>query len=261
MPAFEAVEGMPYWIDLATSQPLKSTYFYSRLLGWDISEDAYRIARKEGLPVAGFIPQRDGATATDTWVAYFFTRDLARDRAAVERLGGTVLASSEVALGEMSLCADPSGAMFGLIRPAGEEQFIAAGEPGTAVWHEYVAAGSAKECIDFYGELLDWEIRYSADYYIALRDGAPFLGLRDLSGDERFRDMAGYWDVFLGVPDVAAAASGVQGLGGTVTAGPAASPFGPLLFAADATGAKLTLCEVEEPAPEEFSEADSILDL
>lgn len=49
MPAFEAREGMPYWIDLLTSETRKSAYFYSRILGWDVEEGEYRIARLQSI--------------------------------------------------------------------------------------------------------------------------------------------------------------------------------------------------------------------
>ncbi|SDS64187.1 VOC family protein [Corynebacterium timonense] len=259
MPAFEAVDGMPYWLDLATDEPMKAAYFYSKLLDWEVSDGPYRVARSQGLPVAGFIEQE--GQFPNTWVTYFLTRDPDSDRATVEKLGGTVLASTEASLGEMTLCTDPSGAVFGLIRPAGEDQFVAAGEPGTPVWHEYVGTAKAKECIDFYGELFDWEIRYADGYYTAMRDGAAFLGMRDLSEVERFRENEGYWDVFFGVSDVSAAAAGVTTLGGDVIAGPGDSSFGPIVFAADATSAGVVLCEVEEPTFEEISEADSVFGL
>ena len=32
MPAFEAEVGMPYWIDLTTSDPRKSAHFYEEML-------------------------------------------------------------------------------------------------------------------------------------------------------------------------------------------------------------------------------------
>lgn len=55
MPAFEAMPGMPYWIDLSTSDIAKSAHFYENVLGWEIEEvnDGYRMARLQGLPVAG----------------------------------------------------------------------------------------------------------------------------------------------------------------------------------------------------------------
>ena len=63
MPAFEAEVGMPYWIDLTTSDPRKSAHFYEEMLGWEISaesaeEKPYQMARLPGLPIAGLIRNR-----------------------------------------------------------------------------------------------------------------------------------------------------------------------------------------------------------
>lgn len=243
MPAFEARPGMPYWQDLATAQPLKAEHFYSRLLGWEVGGDDYRVARKEGLPVAGFINQ-----PYEMWLTYF----LGYNGEAIERLGGKVLGEAEVSLGTMVVCQDPAGALFGLIDPAGEDQFVAAGEPGVPVWHEYVAPST--EAIDFYGELFDWEIRQEDGYFLALEDSAAFLGMRLAEGAP-----SGAWQTYLGVSDIDAAARQVTTLGGQVVAGPAMSPFGPIAAVEDATGAGVFLCQVEEPTFEEISEADSVL--
>ena len=47
MPAFQAEPGMPYWIDLTSSDVRKSSHFYSQVLGWEIEEisEGYRMAR------------------------------------------------------------------------------------------------------------------------------------------------------------------------------------------------------------------------
>ena len=86
MPAFEAKPGMPYWQDLVTTQPQKAAYFYAKLLGWEVSNDAYRVARKEGLPVAGIV-----GAETDLlgWTPYFL--GLGTD--GVEKLGGEVIST------------------------------------------------------------------------------------------------------------------------------------------------------------------------
>ena len=68
MPAFEALPGMPYWQDLITTDPQQAAYFYSKVLGWEVSQDAYRVARKDGLPVAGVVRAEQGVPA---WVVYF----------------------------------------------------------------------------------------------------------------------------------------------------------------------------------------------
>ena len=145
MPAFEAEVGMPYWIDLTTSDPRKSAHFYEQVLGWEISAESqednpYQMARLQGLPIAGLIPQPDEAPMPDTWVTYFLSKDIDGDCQRTENLGGRILAAPQpVELGHMALLADAAGGMFGLIQPSGPEHFVAGGEPGTPVWHELTA--------------------------------------------------------------------------------------------------------------------------
>lgn len=258
MPAFEAQEGMPYWQDLSTTNVTKSAYFYAKLLDWEISTDSYRIARREGLPVAGIVSQD-----MDAWVTYFFSRDLDGVTADVEKRGGAVLAVADVSLGRMALCTDPAGGVFGVIEPAGEDQFVAAGEPGTPVWHEYVAIDRGRECINFYAEVFDWEVAVAEGYYTATVNGAPFLGMRDESTRSdlgELQGVGGFWETYLGVADVRQAARRAEELGGEVLAGPELSPFGPLVVIADTNGATVTLCEVDPPvAEDELDEAESIL--
>ena len=249
MPAFEAEQGMPYWQDLATKDMLKSVSFYSGLLGWEVGSDAYRVARKEGLPVAGFM---NHASAEDLWLTYFLGFAGAPGR--VEELGGKVLGSAEVSLGQMTICQDPAGGLFGLMEPSGEDQFVAAGEPGVPVWHELVAPDSA--VVDFYGELFDWEIHQEDGYFSARKDGSPFLGMMVVP-----EAPGAYWQTYFGVEDIQAAALSVVELGGEIIDGPADSPFGPLLVVQDSTGAGMFLAEVERPVFEEISEADSVLEL
>ncbi|EEI16287.1 VOC family protein [Corynebacterium lipophiloflavum] len=249
MPAFQALEGMPYWQDLLTSDLRKSSYFYSKLLDWEVSHDSYAVARMQGLPIAGFVPQDENG-----WVVYILTRDVDGITRAVQQRGGTVLATAEVSLGRMALCADPAGAVFGVIHPAGEDQFVAAGEPGTPVWYEYI--GAEESLIDFYADLFDWQVNRSEGYYTATVEGAAVLGMRVDDIEQ------GFWGVYLGVDNVARASRGVAELGGEVLIAPHMSPFGPLTVIADSTGATVTLCEIDPPvADDEVGEADSVLDL
>ena len=254
MPAFQGTPGMPYWQDCLTKDVQKSAYFYSKVLGWEVTGETYRVARKDGLPVAGFVPSKQ---ERDLWVTYFMDADGSIE-SRVEPLGGKVLSSQEVDFGVMTVCADSSGGLFGWMRPAGEDAFVAAGEPGVSVWYECVAPDEAT--VDFYGELFDWELRKESGYYIALQEGAAFLGLR-LDPRLQQHGLAAVWHSYFGVKDVDAASHAVRMGGGQVLAGPTLSPFGPMLGAKDATGANVYLCEVPEPVGEDVSEADSILDL
>ena len=272
MPAFEAEVGMPYWIDLTTSDPRKSAHFYEQVLGWEISAESgednpYQMARLQGLPIAGLIPQPEEAPMPDTWVTYFLSKDIAGDCQRAQNLGGRILVEpQQVQLGHMALLVDAAGGMFGLIQPAGPEHFVAAGEPGTPVWHELTATSGFQRARDFYGELFNWEIRamQSEDenfiYATAEEDGAPFAGLWNAEGQFP-PQVPSFWQTYLGVRDIDAAAKKAVELGGEVIREPWDSPFGRMCLLADSTGATITLTEVEDAPEEEPTESDDVLGL
>ena len=278
MPAFEARPGMPYWIDLFSSELRKSSYFYSRILGWDVQgadmpgaddqgddDGSYRVARVQGLPVAGLVAQKTDSSGTDmpdAWVTYFYTTDIERDSEKVAQLGGRVLAEpAQVSLGKMALCADVAGGWFGLFQPSGEDAFVAAGEPGTPVWHEYICTGDVQAVVDFYRALFEWGVDHDNGYHVAMQDGAAFAGVWDAS-DTIPAEVPSFWQTFLGVANVAQVRGRVEELGGEIVRGPENSPFGVLLTVADSTGAVVTLCEVDEPVDEdELDEAESVLEV
>lgn len=276
MPAFEAEVGMPYWIDLVTSEPRKSAAFYEEVMGWEVAEvegtNGYQMARIQGLPVAGIIPQPEDATMPDTWVTYFLSRDLDGDLARVEKLGGRVLAQpSAVHLGLMALAVDPAGGLFGLIEPQGPDQFIAGGEPGTPVWHELTATANFQQAADFYGELFDWELHRMGgtdaaaagdnfEYITAETEGAPFAGFWNAQGAFP-PQVPSFWQTYLGVRDIAAAADAASRMGGDIIREPWDSPFGRMCLIGDSTGAAVTLTEVEDAPEEDPRESDDILGL
>ncbi len=272
MPAFEAEVGMPYWMDLNTSNVRAATNFYEKVLGWEISPvtqtdgeadgedtESYRMARIKGLPVAGLIPN-DGSQP-DTWVTYFLSRSISEDLYHLENLGGRVLVEPQkVELGWMALAVDTAGGMFGLIEPTGPDQFISGGEPGTPVWHELSATVKFSEALDFYAELFNWDTRVDGDYALAEDDGAAFAGFWDAAG--KFPPhVPSFWQSFLGVKDLDAAAATVTELGGEIIQPPHDSPFGRMTLIADPTGATVTLVEVEEAPEVEPTEGDDLFDL
>ncbi|MFP7365188.1 VOC family protein [Corynebacterium callunae] len=269
MPAFEAMPGMPYWIDLSTSDIAKSSYFYENILGWEISEvnDGYRMARVQGLPVAGLIDQRGESSIPDTWITYFLSFDLDDTSTKIAELGGRILApATEVHLGRMILAVDTAGALFGVIEPGSEESFVAAGEPGTPVWHELSTVAKYNEAVDFYGELFNWttsQLDSAGDdgfhYTTALVDGSAFAGIFDASGHFP-PQVPSFWQSYLGVLSVDEAAAKAPEFGGEVIREPWDSEFGRMALIADSTGATITLCEVDEYV-EEGSESDDLLNI
>ena len=273
MPAFMSEVGMPYWIDLTTSNPEKSAKFYREVLGWEVTAetDEYRIGRMQGLPIGGFIPQPAASTMPDTWVTYFPAGNFEKECQRAEELGGRVLSGPEqVELGQMALLSDVTGALFGLIEPKNSEQFVAAGEPGLPVWHEMTATKDFAQALDFYGELLNWEIRTQsttgsekpedADYATAEEEGAPFAGLWNAQG--KFPpQVGGFWQTYLGVRNMEQAIKSAIECGGEVIREPWLSTFGLMALVADATGATITLTEVEDAPEDDVTESDDILGL
>lgn len=269
MPAFEAIPGMPYWTDLTTSDIAKSAHFYENVLGWEITEvnSGYRMARVQGLPVAGFIEQPEESSMPDTWITYFLSFNLDGIAKKVVELGGRMLAEpTEVHLGRMALAVDTAGALFGIIEPGSEESFVAAGEPGTPVWHELTTVTKYPEAVDFYGELFDWmtselsseEGEGGFRYTTALIDGAAFAGIFDAQGQFP-PQVPSFWQTYLGVLSVDEAVKKAKEFGGDVIREPWESEFGRMALISDSTGATVTLCDVDEPVEEEASEAEDLL--
>ncbi|WKD58503.1 VOC family protein [Corynebacterium caspium] len=258
MPAFRAQEGMPYWAELTSSELRKSTYFYQQLLGWDIADADYRIARASGFPVAGIVPQPDSVLLPDTWITYFYAPKLQDTIARAEELGARVmLPPQEVTLGTIAWLADPSGALLGLIAPSDAGAFVAAGEPSTPVWHELSVTTDFDAATEFYRQLFGWTLETGTGYAAALQSGAAFAGIADLKGQFP-PQVPSFWQSYWGVVDIAAAVAKVPQLKGEVLREPFDSPFGKLAIIADSTGATVTLCEVAEYVEDNTQEGEDI---
>ncbi|QDZ41788.1 VOC family protein [Corynebacterium sp. sy039] len=266
MPAFQAEVGMPYWLDLTSSDSAQSVQFYSELFGWEISEysPGYHVARIQGLPVAGIVQRDKNSAQPDTWITYFLSGDIDTQCQQIAQLGGRVLApAAEVRLGRMAIVVDNAGAAFGLIEPGGEDSFIAAGEPGTPVWHELSCVNDYAQATQFYADLFEWLMSEQRNEYgsytTALVDGAAFAGILD--AHQLFAaHVPNFWQSYLGVADVDAAVVRVPELGGDIIREPWDSAFGRMAIIADATGATLTICEVAEPVAE-GRESDPLQDI
>lgn len=170
----------------------------------------------------------------------------------------------------MALLTDAAGALFGLIEPTNTEQFVAAGEPGLPVWHELTATKDFAKALDFYGELFNWEIRTQpitgsglageADYATAEEEGAPFAGIWNAK-DKFPPQVGGFWQTYLGVRNMDEAINSAVESGGEVIREPWMSTFGLMALIADATGATITLTEVEDAPEDDVAEGDDLLGL
>ncbi|RRH71480.1 VOC family protein [Falsigemmobacter faecalis] len=168
-------QGTPCWYELGTPDPEAAAKFYSRLLGWQISDSGmtgidYRLARSGEDTVAGLMPLAERPDSPPQWLIYFAAEDCDRSAAALTQAGGQILqAPADIpGTGRFAVVRDPQGARFGLLQPdmsnmsesdrakaeAGRGAF-SAGASGHAQWNELMSA-DPEAAFRFYTGLFGW---------------------------------------------------------------------------------------------------------
>lgn len=257
MPARDtAPSGTPSWIDLFTSDPGRATAFYGAIFGWEAQETGleyggYVNFTKNGVLVAGMMPNDGTAGTPDMWTTYLSVPDAKATAEAAVAAGGQVhLEPVQVMeLGTMAVLGDPGGAAIGLWQPALHTGYGLVAEAGTPCWHElhtrdYTAA------LEFYRTTFGWDTRVIGDsdefrYTQLVVDGAEYAGVMDAAAFLP-AGVPSSWMVYFGVPDVDAALAQVSELGGQVVDAATDTPFGRLAGVTDPTGAYLKLVAVPD---------------
>jgi predicted enzyme related to lactoylglutathione lyase len=112
------------WADLNTPDQREAIRFYAGLFGWYISagepDGEYLHIMSGGQPIAG-IPQaaqRDPKVSS-SWLIYFQVEDVFASTNKAKELGATIHlpATTTEHVGDISVLADPQGAMFALFSP------------------------------------------------------------------------------------------------------------------------------------------------
>lgn len=247
--------GHPCWTDLATPDPEAAAAFYRDVAGWDVGDPddgkgGYRIASVGGHAAAGLGPlQAPGQPSA--WLLHFATEDATASAAAVERLGGTVVAPPMDVddLGRFAVATDPTGAAFGLWQAGSFAGAEVVNEPGGIVWED-LRSRDPDAARAFYAELFGW--RYApvegapADYATFATDERPLGGVGGFMGGPA--DQPSHWLVYVGVRDADAAVAAAGKHGGAVHVGPVDTPYGRLAVVGDRAGAALALMTLAEGA-------------
>lgn len=247
MPSRETFrDGMPCWIDLASSDPAQSARFYSGLFGWDVEDlgpdyGHYTKFLRKGKAVAGLIANSNESGSPDGWITYFAAGNV-RDLTEKAALAGAeiLIKPFEVSdQGSVAHLADPSGATFGLWQGKKLPGFGLHGEPGAAVWHELMTR-QYRLCVDFYPRVLGWEPQVESDtedfrYTTGLVEGDQQAGIMDAANLLR-EGAPSAWGVYFGVENTDAVAARIPEAGGTVTSEPQDSPYGRVCSATDPSG-------------------------
>lgn len=272
--------GVPCWIDVLQPDLSATMAFYGDLFGWDFevrtpsgAPTAYAYARKDGMLVAGVGGPAPADGTGSGWTTYVWV-DSADDTAAtVAGARGQVLSPplDIPGAGRVAVCADPSGAVFGLWQAAENRGAELVNAPGSWNFSD-LTPRDASEAEKFYGAVFGWECD---PFEMSAGDKASiwrvpgygeFLAARDPELRERqaaaqapdgFADAvailnpeghAARWNVVFAVADADAVFARALSLGATVATPLFDTTYTRMGTVADPQGAHLTLSEYRPPA-------------
>ncbi|MGH9027845.1 MAG: VOC family protein [Acidimicrobiia bacterium] len=243
--------GAPCWIDLMTSDTDRARAFYGDLFGWSSEEPnqefgGYFNFEKDGVRVAGGMPDMPDAGVSNVWSIYLATDDARKTVDAAAANGGQVIVPAmEVAdLGTMGVVSDPGGAAIGMWQPGTHQGFGVFAETGAPSWFE-LHTRDYETAITFYRDVFRWDTHTMGDTpefrYTTLGEGENQLaGIMDASA-MLAGGVPAHWSIYFGVDDTDAALKKIVDLGGAVVLPAEDTPYGRLAAATDATGAAFKL--------------------
>jgi predicted enzyme related to lactoylglutathione lyase len=244
------VLGKFVWNDLMTTDVGKAVAFYAGLFGWTVDDvdmgagiGTYKLIHAAGENQGFFVPLGPGDQSPSYWLCYATVEDVDAASAKAVELGGQVLtpATDFPGVGRFAVIQDTEGAAISPFRPTKwpGEGSPGAGEPGTFVWYELLAADPEAEG-SFFSEVFGWtteemDMGPMGTYHLFKRPDKPeiYAGgmLQHPSGPSS-------WLPYIGVEDANATAARIEPLGGKVWVKPKDIPgVGRMVVAGDPTGA------------------------
>jgi uncharacterized protein len=236
------------WMDLSTPDLEGAKRFYQQVFGWeylDIGAEFghYHYALMHGRAAAGIGQPPPDAQMPPVWTMYLASVE--GDAQRVQTLGGQVIVEPMTVgdAGKMTICADPTGAMFGLWQPI---DFIGAaleGEHGGLAWCEVNTRDSAAAC-DFYGKLFGLTPHKLEDqeYFIMQRGEEMFFGVMQM--DEQWGNLPPHWMGYFAIDNTDAALERVLAAGGSIGAPAFDTPYGRMAVIVDPAGAAVSIVQL-----------------
>jgi uncharacterized protein len=250
--------GTPSWVEFSSPDLDASIEFYGGLFGWEVPESenpeqtgGYRLAMKNGKPVAGMMPHQQEGQPT-AWTTYVSVDDAAATTAAVKEAGGTVIVEpmDVMDLGTMAVFVDPTGAAFGVWQPGLFHGSGLVNEPGAISWDELNTRDLAA-AKDFYGAVFGWafddqEMDGGETYSMIVLGGGPVGGILDLVARKVPEVVPAHWQVYFAVEDTDATIEAAKEAGGGVMMEPIDIPFGRFAILTDPHGASFAVIALSE---------------
>lgn len=234
------------WADLFVEDDKKARQFYSELLGWTwrtigSGAHAYHLAENDGVPIAGLV-QRDrqkGEIAGGIWISYVSVPDAQAAAKRIVSLGGkTLVPVLQVnGRGDFAICADPAGALFGIVRSDGGDPPDYQSRMGDWIWIQ-LATKDASQAAQFYTAVASYDLTErsdtdAVDNLVLTAGGYARAGVNQVTDERR-----AVWIPFVRVRDAAGATERALALGAELILPPRDDVLGgDLAVIADPTGA------------------------
>jgi hypothetical protein len=246
--------GQWIWQELLTGDPDAAAEFYARAFGWTVTRRgvgsrAYRLARRDGRPVAGLVridDRPDGLTPPARWIGLMSVPDVDAAVARATQAGGSVLAGPGVHLGRgrVALLSDPEGAAFGVIRTVDADPEDREPRDGEWLWRE-LWAGDAGRMAAWYRDLGNYGLRRlvhagDQDEWVLSSSDTPRAGVIARPEPARFSA----WLPYLRVAELGSAIRMITAAGGRVLLEPSPQRRGGrVAIVADPQGGPLGLAQ------------------
>jgi uncharacterized protein len=251
-----APRGKFIWYDVMTNDTKSARDFYKAVVGWNAAEfpmadgSNYTVFSQGQIMVGGLmaIPADAAAMgAKPCWSGYIAVDDVDADAKRIAAAGGKIMRppTDIPNVGRFAVATDPGGAMFLIFKPGTDETPAghASMAPGFVGWHELYAGNLDREW-DFYAKLFGWTKERSMDmgamgvYQTFAINGVESGGMMK----QPPQVPGSFWNYYLGVDSVAAAAERATKNGATVVNGPMEVPGGAwIVQALDPQGAFFSL--------------------
>ena len=247
------------WVDLATSDALAATAFYTQLFGWTsevttTSGAPYTTFSKNGRRVCALYPmdaEMRGRGTPPFWQSYVLVDSVDAATAQARSLGaGVFLEPCDVMdAGRMAVIQDPTAAVFSLWEPGSHHGAQLVNEPGSLCWNE-LQTHDPERAGAFYEQLFGWTVEAVAaerepPYFNFHHQGRLAGGLLPLRPDVAILPN---WAVYFAVADCDAAADAIRRLGGTLVLEPQqVDELGSFAVAQDPEGALFAVIRLANP--------------
>ena len=251
-----APRGKFIWYDVMTNDTKASSDFYKAVVGWNAAEfpmqdgSNYTVFSQGQTMVGGLMkipPEASAMGAKPCWSGYIAVDDVDAEAKRIAAAGGKITREpTDIPnVGRFAVAADPGGAVFMIFKPNTDETPSAHPPmaPGFIGWHELYAGNLDREW-DFYAKLFGWTKARSMDvgamgvYQTFAIDGVESGGMMK----QPPQAPGSFWNYYLGVDSVAAAAERTTRRGGKVMMGPQEVPGGAwIIQAIDPQGAFFSL--------------------